>query len=131
MFFLLFMNIHLCLYKYSTVHVHKYIYIIILYTHGERPVNIAERAGVHDGVDVHELTNTIPSSANPSKLGVFAYEPGYALIESCLCWSAIINITFGGISLKFTLIFNITVNNININNIFNLCLVGKNFRDKI
>ena len=37
---------------------------------------------MHDGVDVHELTNNIPSSAKLSKLGVIPTESGYAPMES-------------------------------------------------
>ena len=50
-----------------------------------KPVRMAARAGVHDGVDVQEFVNIIPSAARLSRFGVIAPELGYALIESCLC----------------------------------------------
>ena len=50
-----------------------------------RPVRMAARAGVHDGVEDQAFVNRIPSSARLSRFGVTAPEPGYAPMESCLC----------------------------------------------
>ena len=59
--------------------------ISLMITHGNLLDNVALLAGVHDGVDVHELVNNKPSDARLSTLGVTATDAGYAPIESCRC----------------------------------------------